>query len=120
MGKLSVCLDCHVLTEGTRCPAHQQARQQQVASFRRWDMDKRYGTRQWKAYSTSYRSQHPDCAIKAEGCTLVTDVVDHILPVRTHPHLFWEASNHRPACQTCNQWAARRGQMADAAADMAR
>ena len=107
MAKLRVCLDCHELTAGTRCETHQQATQERVREHRRYDMDPRDGRQAWRRYSERYRAEHPYCAIKAEGCTLLTDLVDHIQPVRSHPHLFDDPSNHRPACQSCNQWAAQ-------------
>jgi 5-methylcytosine-specific restriction endonuclease McrA len=30
-------------------------------------------------------------------------VTDHIQPVKTHPELFWEPSNHRSLCHACNR-----------------
>lgn len=103
MGQLRVCADCHELTDQTRCEAHRTAQRART----KYDEDPRYGRKPWKVYRDRFKDAHPFCAIKGPGCTLVTDVVDHILPVRTHPHLFDDPSNHRPACQWCNQWVAR-------------
>ena len=94
---------CAQKTSQARCEAHQASNRAVV----RQGEDLRYRTQQWTDYSKQFRAEHPMCAIQASYCTLITDVVDHILPVRTHPHLFWEVGNHRPACQSCNQWAAR-------------
>ena len=99
MSKLRVCLDCHELTEDERCGTH-KAKARATARF---SEDPRYRTQRWTDYSKAFRTRHPLCALHLEGCTLVAEVVDHIHPVKTHPHLFWEPTNHRPACQHCNQ-----------------
>jgi 5-methylcytosine-specific restriction enzyme A len=91
MPGLHVCArhGCPKLTDGTWCEEHQGEAARN---------DKRYGTQRWRLYSQRRLATHPFCA----NCGLLADVTDHILAVRTHPHLFWVESNHQSLCTTCN------------------
>jgi 5-methylcytosine-specific restriction enzyme A len=77
---------------------------QKRGELRRLTMDKRYGTQRWRRYSQERIAQHPFCV----DCRQLAEVTDHVLPVRTHPHLFWEPSNHASRCQACNKVKAKR------------
>jgi len=79
MAGLHCCLDCHRLTEGTRCPEHEQAKRGRI--HRRGS--RFYKEPQWKRFSKSFRAEHPRCA-NPDGnsdCTLVSQETDHVVPV---------------------------------------
>ena len=75
--------------------------------------DRRRGTayergydRRWNAYSRWYLRQpgHQLCVLHLDtGCAVIAQCVDHIVPPagRNDP-LFWDSTNHQPACIHCN------------------
>ena len=65
-------------------------------------MAKRAATYAWRKLRAQVLNEEPMCRIKLSGCTGVAKVVDHILPVRTHPHLEYERANLQGACASCN------------------
>ena len=65
-------------------------------------MAKRPATYAWRMLRLAVLNEEPMCRIKLEGCTGVATVVDHMLPVRTHPHLEYERANLQGACASCN------------------
>lgn len=59
--------------------------------------------RKWRRYRAAYLSAHPLCARCARlGMVTVATVVDHIIPHRGDPILFWLPSNHQPLCKVCH------------------
>ncbi len=61
---------------------------------------------QWGRYSKAYLA-HPDhqlCALHLDGgCAIVAQCVDHIKPANgSGDPLFWDPTNHQPACIHCN------------------
>jgi 5-methylcytosine-specific restriction endonuclease McrA len=57
---------------------------------------------EWQVYRIDYLRLHPVCAIKGKGCTLAATVVDHIKPHRGNMTIFWDITNHQPACAHCH------------------
>ena len=53
----------------------------------------------WTRYRRGFILQNPFCIeCMTKGNPTPTQIVDHIKPWRTHPELFWEATNHQPLC----------------------
>ena len=57
-------------------------------------------SRSWARASARYKQLHPICI----GCLAVsklskTDVVDHIVPHKGNPALFWNENNWQPLCR---------------------
>jgi 5-methylcytosine-specific restriction endonuclease McrA len=59
-------------------------------------------TRAWRTLRAQVIAEEPLCRIRGEGCTRISDSVDHILPLSTHPHLRMVRANLRGSCQHCN------------------
>ena len=63
---------------------------------------KGYGTR-WQKESQQYLRAHPLCRrCKERGEYVKATVVDHIIPHRGDPRLFWDRSNWQPLCKKCH------------------
>jgi len=70
------------------------------------------GTRTARGYSNRWGRaaklfliEHPMCACaqcQARGLPLPATVVDHIVPHRGDPSLFWDASNWQPMAKRCH------------------
>lgn len=61
-----------------------------------------YGSR-WQRASKRYLQSHPLCAKCAkDGRYTKATVVDHIVPHRGDPALFWDESNWQPLCKPCH------------------
>lgn len=74
-----------------------------------------YGT-QWKAYSEGYRRMHPFCIeCGHRGRIEPVAVVDHKIPARLDPGLFWEPDNHWGLCLECHGWKYRMERYAEKA-----
>lgn len=57
----------------------------------------------WRRYAKAYVARHPLCHYCAAiGRTTATGCVDHATPPRGDAQLFWDKTNHRPACIPCN------------------
>ena len=59
-------------------------------------------TYEWQRYRLQFIADHPLCAIRGDGCTLATEIVDHITPHRGDRELFCNPDNHQPACKHCH------------------
>lgn len=61
-----------------------------------------YG-RQWQKASKAFLASHPLCeeCVKHGRYTKAT-VVDHIVPHRGDPKLFWDRNNWQALCKKCN------------------
>ena len=57
-----------------------------------------YITKTWRVCREKYASVHPLCV----GCDREEQVVDHIVPVRVRPELFWRADSHQVMCHQCH------------------
>lgn len=80
-------------------------------------MDARRGTAhergydsKWQKYSKWFLNQPENqfCVIQLPGCTEFAKCVDHIKPCDKDDPLFWDKSNHQPACIHCNSVKGRR------------
>ena len=56
--------------------------------------------RQWQKARKRYLASHPFCVMcLKEGRMTKATVVDHIIPHRGDPDLFWDESNWQPLCK---------------------
>jgi 5-methylcytosine-specific restriction enzyme A len=61
-----------------------------------------YGPR-WRRARAAFLAQHPLCAAcQADGRIVPATVVDHVVPHRGNPKLFWDRGNWAPACKPCH------------------
>jgi 5-methylcytosine-specific restriction protein A len=63
-----------------------------------------YNSSRWVAFSKRYRAEHPMCVNATTGlagCTLVTDLVDHVHPHRGDEQAFWRGP-FQPMCRVCH------------------
>lgn len=90
--KLRVCSDCWRLTDRKRCSIHDTTRQ------RGHEAAANYG-RRWRRERFNFLREHPWCAdCVAEGNHYAADEVDHIIPHRGDPILFWDRANWAGRC----------------------
>jgi 5-methylcytosine-specific restriction protein A len=75
-----------------------------------------YGSR-WRKVGEAFLAQHPLCAAcRDQGRLVAATVVDHVVPHRGDPKLFWDGGNWAPACKTCHDAkTAREGRWGSAA-----
>ena len=86
------------------CDQHEEQAQRQ-ADARRPNANQRGYNYRWQQYSKQYLTLHPLCAIcqkKNPPVIKAAQCVDHIIPHRGDPKLFWDPGNHQAACLTCN------------------
>ncbi len=61
-----------------------------------------YGWR-WQKASRLFLKAHPFCVrCKEKGRLVKATVVDHIIPHRGDPDLFWDDKNWQPLCKNCH------------------
>ncbi len=61
-----------------------------------------YGYR-WQKARLVHLAEHPLCATHLErGETVAATVVDHIVPHKGDPELFWDPENHQSLCKPCH------------------
>jgi len=58
-----------------------------------------YGSR-WQKARAYYLAHHPACVL----CGALATVVDHIIPHKGDPLLFWDQANWQPLCRSCHSW----------------
>lgn len=64
--------------------------------------DRPYG-RRWQRARLAFLKVNPFCAMCRErGRHVQADVVDHIVPHKRDPHLFWDRNNWQPLCKRCH------------------
>ena len=100
---------CGELVHGGYCDQHKPAERkdrlqgQKDYNQRRAESDSLYGTQRWRKLSIAYKRSHPCCVeCEKEGLVRATEIVDHIVPAKEDPSLFWEWSNLRPLCHDCH------------------
>lgn len=105
---------CSVLLRGdTYCPAHQaqhevrkaeRIKQANKSYNERRDMsDGFYGQGKWRGLSIRFRKLNPLCVeCKSNGVIKASQLVDHIMPRKTHPELSYEWRNLRALCWACH------------------
>jgi 5-methylcytosine-specific restriction protein A len=107
---LRPCLEpgCAALVQHGRCPTHarqlEQARPNREA--RRW-----YYTARWRALRSQVLGAHPLCVVCLhDGQVTAATEVDHIVPHRSDPVLFWNYHNLQALCVTCHSRKTQRGE----------
>lgn len=55
-------------------------------------------TRKWHKVARGFLARHPVCAV----CGAPATEVDHIVPHRGDPAVFWDAKNWQPLCHQCH------------------
>jgi 5-methylcytosine-specific restriction protein A len=61
-----------------------------------------YGPR-WRRVRAAFLARHPLCAAcGAQGRVVPATVVDHVVPHRGDPVLFWDEGNWAPSCKPCH------------------
>ncbi len=68
-------------------------------------------TKRWNAASKRYRVDHPYCVVcfVAGRIRLATEV-DHVIPHRNDPLLFWDQDNWQALCHRCHSEKTARGE----------
>lgn len=102
MAGLHRCVDCPRLTTGTRCLEHARPVRQYQRRFQTGATA--YNDAAWVRAARAFKASHPFCvnAHRLLGCTLVTELVDHIVPHRGDTQLFWDMANWQPMCRHCH------------------
>ncbi len=65
-----------------------------------------YDKRRWRRGSKQFLAENPLCRMCQEvGRTKLAQLVDHIVPHRGDPELFWDRANWQGLCSTCHSGA---------------
>lgn len=87
---------------GARCPQHQGLERREADQRRGTAAERGYGSR-WQKARVGYLCSHPLCrACEAEGRVTAAVHVDHIVPHKGDPSLFWDSDNWQPLCARCH------------------
>ena len=93
---------CAALIEvnvGGYCDEHKRKQQQEYDAYRGSATSRGYGSR-WQKARKAFLAHHPLCVVcAAEEHTAMATVVDHIIPHKGDPHLFWDQSNWQSLCE---------------------
>lgn len=93
---------CGALTATGRCPRHQGAERREADRRRGSAAERGYDGR-WSKARAAYLRAHPLCVrCEAKGLVVAASVVDHIVPHRGDPKLFWDSGNWQPLCKVCH------------------
>jgi len=97
---------CSVLTTTAKCPAHQVHAEHGRRNFdqRTW-----YRGKRWKALRQQILIDQAYQCARCHGVGLVMDV-DHILPHRGSPDLFWDRRNMQALCKACHSRKTQQGE----------
>jgi len=91
-----------LVPHGGPCPGNHPTREQARDRARGTFRERGYDTR-WDKLSKRWRRLHPLCALcKAQGKTVLGDLVDHIVSVRRAPERVLDESNLQTLCTTCH------------------
>ncbi|KMQ75291.1 HNH endonuclease [Marinobacter subterrani] len=97
---------CSELVRGQRyCDRHQHLAKQRdpVKDRERGSSAKRGYGNKWKKARLTFLSYHPLCTeCDRQGRTTAATDVDHIVPHRGDPKLFWSQSNWQALCRSCH------------------
>ena len=92
-----------LVRDGTgRCDAHKHVERKQSDARRGNASERGYGSA-WQRARAGWLQDHPLC-VRCEALDLVeaATVVDHIVPHRNDPKLFWRRSNWQSLCKRCH------------------
>ena len=93
---------CGAVTTGKYCEAH-ASEDWQRKDERRGTSAQRGYTHRWRKASRSFLKRHPLCVEhQRHGEVRPATVVDHIIPHRGDPQLFWDENNWQPLCKSCH------------------
>jgi len=90
-----------ILDHGEKCEFRQK---QDRARKNRFDR-KRPSARErgynweWQKARKEYLERHPFCRF---GCGRLATLVDHVIPHKGSPRLFWDRTNWQPLCTPCH------------------
>lgn len=60
-------------------------------------------THRWRDYAVNYLEANPLCVMcLANGLTVASQCVDHIVPHKGDQELFWNPENHQALCLECH------------------
>lgn len=59
-------------------------------------------TRAWRRLRDQVVAEEPSCWLQLPGCTRISTTADHVVTYGARPDLGMERSNHRGACEPCN------------------
>jgi 5-methylcytosine-specific restriction protein A len=88
---------CPNLVESGRCADHDRKRQYYRDHPRGSSTAQGYGQR-WRRARARFLRAHPLCV----RCGAVATVVDHKVPHRGNPTLFWDEANWQSMCKPCH------------------
>lgn len=96
------CRVCRRACRGGYCEAHRRERTRECDERRGTAAQRGYGAA-WQRESKRFLDAHPLCADceERERITAAT-IVDHIVPHRGDPKLFWDRKNWQGLCETCH------------------
>lgn len=86
------------------CEQHLQQTRRQYDQQRGTAVQRGYDYR-WQQYAKAYLAEHPLCVLclkKQPPVTRAATLVDHIIPHKGDPALFWDPSNHQALCTECH------------------
>lgn len=87
---------CPNLSDGVYCEAHRKLYARENASERGYDS-------KWRSARALFLKKNPLCVkCREKGKLTPATVVDHIIPHRGDPVLFWDRSNWQPLCKDCH------------------
>lgn len=84
------------IASGERCPCERKRKAE--ADQRREGARARGYSSKWDLERAAFLKTHPKCA----RCPASATVVDHKVPHRGDPKLFWDRSNWQPLCRACH------------------
>jgi 5-methylcytosine-specific restriction protein A len=99
---------CGVLVSSGRCVKH-RVNTHRPSSIRESAHKRGYTTR-WRKVAKTYLATHPlcvSCLLRSE--TRLAVDVDHIIPHRGDPELFWDVGNWQGLCKPCHAKKTRAG-----------
>ena len=87
---------CPNLADGRYCEEHKKIYERPSAVSRGYDQ-------KWRRESKQFLQEHPLCRTCLEKDHIVeATVVDHVIPHRGDPKLFWDKRNWSPSCKKCH------------------
>lgn len=90
------------VTGGRYCPTHKRQRPRPPDGPRDPARRRFYGA-EWKRRRERFLRDNPLCAeCSKRGRRVLATVVDHTVPHRGDPELFWDERNWRPMCKPCH------------------
>jgi len=81
------------------CPLHKKEARREQDKARGTSTERGYNNR-WRKVRKQYLSKHPLCVeCQKEDRIVAATVVDHIIPAKDSPELFWDEGNWQSLCK---------------------